>query len=916
MDENKTDHMEEEVTNIDDKENKVLVYGDDESEKKPNEDSENKISYNDKIMEEIVTEFDDKQNEVVYDGDECEKQLGKDSENEISVEEKIKEVDDEENKGVYDGNDESEKKSSDKDNENETANDKTYIEEEFMEIDDKENEEVFDSDSEYRPSKDSEDEAADDDQIYNEEEILEINNKDMGIVFDSDNDLEYKPNKDSEYETANNEQSEKEVMEIGDNENKLVHDSDDDTDSLVIPLQNKRNIVLLSPNRTEDTKRSNKYHVCVFCNRSYPKQPRHFEDVHFNESKVKEALSLRKHSKERKKAWLVLQNLGDYNHNVEVLKSGKGVLIPKYTTRKGDQSRKYQAYLPCKFCLGLYVKDELWKHQKRCGCNANDGKNVKNTPIQDGKLLLPPVLGSKELHRNILMNMKEDDVKEKITSDDLILEYGRRLYEDHGHAIHRHPYISQKLRELGRLLIAANEENLNTLEQCLFPENWELLLRSVKVVAGFSSENGTFKIPSLPLKIGHSLNRCAKIKRTNAIQTSDDILRKEMQGFLDMYETEWTERITSKAHSTLNMAKFNRPQLLPLVEDITNLHKYLDNKTTQIKCSNLTDKQKYRDLAEICLTRIILFNRKRSGETQRITVKNYESVLQSQTVDEEIMKSITPFERELCKTHKRIEIIGKKGSRVPVILTEKMMSDIGELLQLRSKLEVPNDYLFGKPESRFPFRGNDCLRRLSFESGAKKPELIKSTELPKQMATLSQVLGLTENNQDILAKFLGHDIRIHRQYYRLPDSSYQLAKVSKILHGVNQGKIAEFRGKNLDEIEFNTNDLLEVESDDDDANDDEQEEEFTNEDDPTDVDMRTVCGKQNIKMVLRKNECKKWTKQEIDAVERQLANHLKMRKIPKKLDCVVAKNKEKSLQELLLCHILDMNCPEDEIKKL
>lgn len=46
----------------------------------------------------------------------------------------------------------------------------------------------------------------------------------------------------------------------------------------------------------------------------------------------------------------------------------------------------------------------------------------------------------------------------------------------------------------------------------------------------------------------------------------------------------------------------------------------------------------------------------------------------------------------------------------------------------------------------------------------------------------------------------GHDIRVHRQYYRLPKGTLQLAKISKVLLAVEQGKLSKFKGKNLDQI--------------------------------------------------------------------------------------------------------------------
>lgn len=68
-----------------------------------------------------------------------------------------------------------------------------------------------------------------------------------------------------------------------------------------------------------------------------------------------------------------------------------------------------------------------------------------------------------------------------------------------------------------------------------------------------------------------------------------------------------------------------------------------------------------------------------------------------------------------------------------------------------------------------------------------------------------QLLSLKENSQDILATFQGHDIRVHREFYRLPESALQLAKVSKILHMVNKGTIAKYnmyKGQDFDDIEF------------------------------------------------------------------------------------------------------------------
>ncbi len=79
------------------------------------------------------------------------------------------------------------------------------------------------------------------------------------------------------------------------------------------------------------------------------------------------------------------------------------------------------------------------------------------------------------------------------------------------------------------------------------------------------------------------------------------------------------------------------------------------------------------------------------------------------------------------------------------------------------------------------------------------PHLLRSTGLRKQIATVSQVLNLKNNELDLLAKFMGHDIRVHRQYYRLPEETLQAAKVAKMLLLMEKGE--NVIGKNLDDID-------------------------------------------------------------------------------------------------------------------
>lgn len=97
------------------------------------------------------------------------------------------------------------------------------------------------------------------------------------------------------------------------------------------------------------------------------------------------------------------------------------------------------------------------------------------------------------------------------------------------------------------------------------------------------------------------------------------------------------------------------------------------------------------------------------------------------------------------------------------------------------------------------------LRQIARECGAKHPETLSSTNLRKHVSTLLTVLNLKDNEMDLLINFLGHDIRVHRQYYRLPEGTLQLAKVSKVLIALEQGRLSDFKGMSLDEIQIDPN---------------------------------------------------------------------------------------------------------------
>lgn len=553
--------------------------------------------------------------------------------------------------------------------------------------------------------------------------------------------------------------------------------------------------------QNEKGKTINKLHSCLYCNKQLPNIARHYETVHKKEVSVAKILTHPKKSKERRRMWEELVNKGDFAHNIEVIEKGKGMIIPK---RRAERN-KCESLVPCAHCKAFYKRSEIWNHSKYCV--AKGDKKIDN-PVKNGSLLIPIPNCNNEFRETVLNTMRDDKIKLIIQSDPRILEFGMRLNNRHGKDAHQIHYISQKLRELGRLAFEGKSlsNNVKGVDDLLKSKNWDIMIAAVKNIAGYDHKSRSYTTPSLALKIGHSMQKCAKYLRSEGRREDNDEKKETGKGFLELYKSDWNDCISCHALTTLSDRKYNKPLLLPIVEDVVKLNTYLREQIGDITktIKNNFDVDKYTRLSQMCLAFVILFNRRRSGETERMTVKAFlDAGKKNALPDDVVLNSLNKFERKLCKTHVRIEIKGKRGRKVPVLLTEEMKDSLQCLISLREKAQVTKDLVFAKPgETKFPYRGSDCLRKYAFQAEVRNPTALTSTKLRKQLATLSQILNLNETSQDILATFQGHDIRVHREFYRLPEDTLQIAKVSKVLHSINSGSLDKYRGKDFDDIEI------------------------------------------------------------------------------------------------------------------
>ena len=555
-----------------------------------------------------------------------------------------------------------------------------------------------------------------------------------------------------------------------------------------------------------------KKQCCPYCKQMYAKLPRHLEQKHSKEADVIYALSCEKKSISRKVAWEKIRKKGNYGHNVTVLKSGKGKIIP---FRRPTSVKGVSNYIPCSHCLGFFLKADIWKHIQNCTMNIKNNKSDKqkiscrpHEHQQAGAALLPtPTDVATQFKDMILHTMTHDEVSFTAKNDRVILAVGQYLWGKNGHFKNQHQYIKQKMRELARFLIEAKrqDDSVESLSDCIDPKKFHLAVDVVRNIAGLN-DSGDYEIPSLAKKLGGLLKKSAGRVKFMAAQEEDDRAKDRATTFIEMCTSDWVSQISAKAINTLEKRKYNKARCIPFGEDVTRFHQYLD-KTAQEHSKKLTEEKSetsWRTLNEVTLVQLTIVNRRRAGEPERMTGEEYENGLANGgDMQSEVAATLSPFEQALCKRVARVEMRGKRGRKVAVLLMGNTKKQLELLYKTRSvgNIRPDNEYIFARPhDARTHLRSTDVIRHHSKLCGAKQPSLLRSTPLRKHMAVIAQLLNMKEHEMDLLAGFMGHDIRVHRDYYRLPESTLQVAKIGKLLLQLEKGTIQNFKGKSLDDI--------------------------------------------------------------------------------------------------------------------
>ena len=233
----------------------------------------------------------------------------------------------------------------------------------------------------------------------------------------------------------------------------------------------------------------------------------------------------------------------------------------------------------------------------------------------------------------VLENMLQDEFGKLLFEDRLITTYGSFNLASCG--LRKINTISERMRLLAKLVQKVRlltGKDTASLEDFLKPEYFETIITASKSLGQFTmtTEEGepvpAFAKPSIPLKIGYTLEKCACLLRGIGIKTRDLGIEEDAARFGKLFELEWSQQISTVAVRTMNTSKFNKVQLLPITEDLLKIRKFMID-SINIHLNSLLrskDVSSWRRLAEVLGSRLTVFNRRRSNEVYQLLVSRFQ----------------------------------------------------------------------------------------------------------------------------------------------------------------------------------------------------------------------------------------------------------------------------------------------------
>ncbi|XP_031783977.1 uncharacterized protein LOC100679361 isoform X11 [Nasonia vitripennis] len=272
------------------------------------------------------------------------------------------------------------------------------------------------------------------------------------------------------------------------------------------------------------------------------------------------------------------------------------------------------------------------------------------------------------------------------------------------------------------------------------------------------------------------LNKVIKFIRSYFTEIKQDEKELELKALKKVLKNKFRNLNKKSRDSLVEQAKEKPIIKLPSKEDINKLYRYAENIRLEAVefLKNGFHKNAFDRLNESTLILIQLFNRKRQGEISRLLksdIRESSMFRLDQESSGEEFNNLSEQSKAAAKQYLRISILNKKGLRTTgLLIHQRLLESINLILKLRPESLKQNKYVFARSSNNTSidawYEAYRIMRKYAEHCGVEDSSTLRGTMLRKQVATMVYAADIQDDKLQDLARFLGHELKIHLNYYR------------------------------------------------------------------------------------------------------------------------------------------------------
>lgn len=243
-----------------------------------------------------------------------------------------------------------------------------------------------------------------------------------------------------------------------------------------------------------------------------------------------------------------------------------------------------------------------------------------------------------------------------------------------------------------------------------------------------------FDTPAVATKMTTLVRKVARRFKSECIRKSKKERKVEVEEFVDLWKEEIQQLVNKKAIEDLTLLKSQKKISLPSKNDIKLLYTHV--KAEGDKAQSILEKKfdfdAWKSLTECTLILIQIFNRKRAGDIEQLTmdqIANQDAV--GKNISREMFDELSKPAQQIAKKFVRVSNRGKLGRPVSMLVHSYILPyiDLIKKYRLQAGVKKTNEYLFGRPTRnalQIPyFRACPLMRKFSAACGAKVPTALR-----------------------------------------------------------------------------------------------------------------------------------------------------------------------------------------------